>query len=391
MINDFSNYAATSDYRGDDYRTSDNPASSPQKEAGGFHILITIINSHNKTKNASLGQKQRTVDGIKNSKSKTIHSNMESKIASKKPQVRRGRIKDTNETIRKNNTEVAKDQAEKKMIKNRKVLVKPGKIAKHRDKEDNKSENKSKNENHKEGKFRVQILKNKIKGKLQSIKENLAATKELKNQADPKQNLSTESANPLRSAIPTNSKKKKKSSKLGRQKTGVTTDYTETDKMEDYIETEEQDNVRDDKGPDYTPDYEEQSKEPEYMADYTKRTKVGRGKIKESMDNDGEYQLEGSSNEEYHYEDIPDQNDGKNRDEGYEYQNEAVVQTTDINKNPKQIDGKVEKQKHGEFFGIAIGSQNEKRVNGVNGYGVTQSPGNVLDMTSGNLFYIKFI
>ena len=276
---------------------------------------------------------------------------MESKIVSKNPQVRRGRINDTNET-----SEVDKDRA----------VAKPEKIDKPREKEeevenDNKTENKSEMENQKEGKFRIQILKKKIRKKIQSIKENLAATKELKNQAGSKQNLTTKSTSP---AIPTHSKKKNKrsdppsvtepisnSAEAERQKTEVT---TEADYVEDYVETEELNSGTNDKVTDDTSDYmdaEQQSREPKYMAENIKR----------------------SNNEEYDYEDIQEPNDDMKRDEEYEYQSGAVVQTT-VNKNSKQIDANIKKAKHGEFVGIAIGAQNGKKGYGVNG---PQVPGSV--------------
>ena len=348
------------DYRGADYRaeTSSNPgASSQQKKAGGFRVLITIIRSHNKTKKASVEQKQRTVDGINNSESKTIHSNMESKIAPNNPQVRRERINETNETSERV-TEVGKDRAVAKPEK----IDKPGE-KEEEDENDNKTENKSEKENQKEGKFRIQILKKKIRKKIQSIKENLAATKELKNQAGSKQNLTT-STSP---ALPRHSKKKNKrsdppsvtdpisdSAEVERQKTEVT---TEADYVEDYVETEEENNRTNDKVTDDTPDYmdaEQQSREPEYMAENIKR----------------------SNNEEYDYEDIQEPNDGMKRDEEYEYQSGALVQTTDNYKNPKQLEANVKKGKHGEFVGIAIGDQNGKK-----GYGLTgpQVPGSVCD------------
>ena len=70
---------------------------------------------------------------------------------------------------------------------------------------------------------------------------------------------------------------------------------------------------------------------------------------------------EQSKETEEDYEEIQDdikEEDSKETDEDYEDIQEltatALVQTTDIKKNPKQIDGKVEKPKHREFFGVIV-------------------------------------
>ena len=185
--------------------TNSNPEKKNEKERGALHIWITLSDSDNKTKNSSFDQKQNTVEGMKDSKYKRP-ANIESKIASKKPRVITGRIKGTNDTNIKN-IDVVQNKVKKvlnrvkkipkppmkKMNRNIKNLAKPGKIAKPKEKEhpkDNKKDIKksdSEKKNYKQGKFLVQILENKIKGKIQSIKEKLAA----RNHTGSKQNLTT--------------------------------------------------------------------------------------------------------------------------------------------------------------------------------------------------------
>ena len=308
----------------------------------------------------------------------------------KKPPVGKGRIKDNNETIIKNKVESKvrtnpdSEPLVKKMNKNQKDLTKPGTTVKPKEEEyleDNAEDNKksaSEKENYKEGKFFVQILKKKIKGKIKSIKDHLAAdaTKE-RNHTVSKQNLTTIMSTSLPQTIP------EVTTDMSSDTTS--TDYTGTDYMRDeeqntgtdymtgYMGAEELNKGRYDymetdyKGTDYigAERAEEQNKGPEYMdmGGYMGSEKMtGKGKIDKMGLADfslteqhlTEYQFESSNNEEDDYEDIQESNNGKDRDGGYEYHSEAGGQSADINNN----------HKHGEFVGIAIGTENEENGNG---------------------------
>ena len=238
---------------------------------------------------------------------------MESKIAAKKqPQVRRGKIMETNETIinskvekkmKKNpngerDTEVDQETAVtrseppvKKINKNKKYLAKPGKTAKTKKKEkqednDGKYKSDSKKENNKQGKFFVQILKNRIKGKIQSIKENLAAL-ELVNHTGSKQNLTT-------TTISTNLPKSSSPQTIP-EVPEVTTDMSSVTASRDYTGTDYIGEEEQNTGTYYMPDYMgagelnkgiddmadymgSDYKGPEYMGDYM-GSGTGKGKI----------------------------------------------------------------------------------------------------------------
>lgn len=242
---------------------------------------------------------------------------MESK---KQPQVRTGKIMETNQTVIKSKVEnkmkipnVARDTEVdqktavthsvppvKKMNKNKKDLAKPGKTAKTKEKEykeDNDGNDKSKKENNKQETFFVQILKNKIKGKIQSIKENLAAAatkeKEQRNHTGSDQNLTTTT---LSTTLPKSSSPQT-IPEVTTDMSSDTTDYiggeeqnTGTYYMPDYMGAEELNNGIDDMAADYMGmDYkgtDYMSPGQEYMGDYMgdymgsgKRTEHGKGKI----------------------------------------------------------------------------------------------------------------
>ena len=233
-------------------------------------------------------------------------SNMESK---KQPQVRKGKIMDSNKTTMKSKEEnkmkipnvargIKEDQETavphrkppvKKANKNKKDLAKPRKTPKTKEKEDNDGNDKSKKENNKQGKFFVQILKTKIKGKIQSIKKDLAADKELRNQTGSKQNLTTTT---ISTTLPKSSSPQT-IPEVTTDMSSFTTDYIGEEEentgayyMPEYTGAEEL-NIRvDDILADYMDrDYEEtdyMGPGPEYMGGYMgsgKRTEQGKGKI----------------------------------------------------------------------------------------------------------------